>query len=337
MIRPPCKRESAPGKVRSLKESAVQQDRARLRECAPVGKAPISSFTHWFARHPCPASGSGVHRWLLSASRAALRGGIASADAEGAMLAAMTRPPNSRTEIRDTLRKAGMAASHRANVHRPRWPTSAPRTTAEHYAALGRERGVVELADAWEQSPVRLLDDEPLTEAIIARLFGSDELLCCACGVEHAVTRPAGEFAGKLHGFTHLVPSPMSALTGVTQEGRESCRCLASTGPRKFLVIEFDREPRLDRQAQLHFGLARHAPLVLVVFSGKKSLHGWFHVEGWPEAEAQKLHRLAVACGADAATWTRCQLVRMPDAMRPDTGQRQSVYFWNPKYAEASR
>jgi hypothetical protein len=74
-----------------------------------------------------------------------------------------------------------------------------------------------------------------------------------------------------------------------------------------------------------------------MVFSGKRSLHGWYYVEGWAEAETLKLHRLAVACGADAATWTPCQLVRMPDVMRPDTGQRQTVYYWNPNHAEASR
>ena len=301
-----------------------------------AAEAP-STFADWLTAHPCPESGSGVHRWLLSASLAALRRAVAADFAEAAIVAAMTRAPNARSEVRDALRKAGAGIFLSPAIQRPRWPKPATLTTAEHYAALGRQGGVIERADAWEQSPVRLSDDDPLTEAIIARLVRPDELLCCGRGVEHAETRPAGEFAGRLHEFTHLVPSPMSALTGLTQEGRESCRCLANTGPRKFLVIEFDREPSLDRQAQLHFGLATHAPLALVVFSGKKSLHGWYYVEGWPEAEAHKLHRLAVACGADAATWTPCQLVRMPDTMRPDTGRRQSVFFWNPNFAEDAR
>ena len=296
-----------------------------------------SSLVGWIAEHPCPESGSGVHRWLMSASLAAMRRAVAAGEAEGAIVAAMTRPPNSRTEVRDALRKAGAGGFHGPAIQRPRWPKPAVFTTAEHYAALGRQCGIVELADLWERSPARLLDDAPLTDAIIARLFRPDELLCCARGVEHAETRTVREFAGRLHEFTHLVPSPMLAVTGLTQEGRESCRCLANTGPRRFLVIEFDREPSLGRQAQLHFGLATHAPLALVVFSGKKSLHGWHYVEGWPQTEAHELHRLAVACGADAATWTPCQLVRMPDAMRPETGLRQSVLFWNPNYAEDAR
>lgn len=151
-----------------------------------------SSLPDWIAAHPCPESGSGVHRWLLSVSLAAMRRAVATDEAEAAIVAAMTRPPNSRVEVRDALRKAGASAFHGPAIHRPRWPKPATRTTAEHYAALGRQRGVIELVDAWEQSPVRLLDDTPLTEAIVASLARPAELPCCARGVEHAETRPRG-------------------------------------------------------------------------------------------------------------------------------------------------
>jgi hypothetical protein len=39
--------------------------------------------------------------------------------------------------------------------------------------------------------------------------------------------------------------------------------------------------------------------------------------------------RYAVMLGADRATWTRSQFVRMPDGTR-DNGNRQTVYFFNP-------
>jgi hypothetical protein len=35
--------------------------------------------------------------------------------------------------------------------------------------------------------------------------------------------------------------------------------------------------------------------------------------------------------GADPATFTRSQFVRMPDATRPEIGVRQRVYFFNPE------
>ena len=43
--------------------------------------------------------------------------------------------------------------------------------------------------------------------------------------------------------------------------------------------------------------------------------------------------RYAVSLGADPATWTRSQFVRMPEGRR-DNGQRQTAYFFNPKPLE---
>lgn len=37
----------------------------------------------------------------------------------------------------------------------------------------------------------------------------------------------------------------------------------------------------------------------------------------------------AVRLGADKATWTRCQLVRMPDGTR-ENGNRQRVHYFAP-------
>jgi hypothetical protein len=37
----------------------------------------------------------------------------------------------------------------------------------------------------------------------------------------------------------------------------------------------------------------------------------------------------AVSLGADRATWTRSQFVRMPDGARGN-GERQTVFFFNP-------
>jgi hypothetical protein len=40
--------------------------------------------------------------------------------------------------------------------------------------------------------------------------------------------------------------------------------------------------------------------------------------------------RYAVSLGADTATWSRLQFVRMPDGAR-ENGKRQAVYFFNPE------
>ena len=78
--------------------------------------------------------------------------------------------------------------------------------------------------------------------------------------------------------------------------------------------------------------LASHAPLVCAVHSGGKSLHGWFNVEGEDEEKTRRFFRYAVSRGADPATWTRSQFVRMPRGTR-DNGKVQAVCYLNPRLA----
>ena len=127
----------------------------------------------------------------------------------------------------------------------------------------------------------------------------------------------------------------MSAPTGLTKEGKESAHALSNTGPRRFLIVEFD-QGTLDEHATLLGHLAGFAPLVCAVHSGGKSLHGWFYVHGQPEDRILKFFRYAVSLGADPATWTRSQFVRMPDGTR-DNGKRQTVFFLSFKSLEATR
>ena len=121
----------------------------------------------------------------------------------------------------------------------------------------------------------------------------------------------------------------MTAATGRNQNGEVSKRSLENTGERRFLVVEFDTGT-MDEHAALLLNLAERAPLTLAVFSGSRSLHGWFYCAGVAEEKVLRFFRYAVSLGADRATWTRCQLVRMPDGLR-DRNNRQVVYFFNPE------
>ena len=124
----------------------------------------------------------------------------------------------------------------------------------------------------------------------------------------------------------------MSKLTGITQEGKESARCLDNTGRRRFLVIEQD-SGKEDEQAAVIMHLAEQSPLALVVRSGGKSLHSWFPCGGATRIRRPTVFRPCRASGADRATWTPCQLVRMPDGVRNKPGGkrvRQSVLVLEP-------
>ena len=71
-------------------------------------------------------------------------------------------------------------------------------------------------------------------------------------------------------------------------------------------------------------------PLALAVYSGGKSLHGWFYCAGIAEEKISRFFSYAVSLGADPANWNRSQFARMPDGLR-DNGRRQTVYFFNPR------
>jgi hypothetical protein len=124
-----------------------------------------------------------------------------------------------------------------------------------------------------------------------------------------------------------IVPSPMSAVIGLTKDGKESKHTLANTGARRFLICEFD-SGTLDEHTALLLHLGTFAPLVCAVHSGGKSLHGWFYVEKSAPDKIEKFFRYAVSLGVDSRLWTRSQFCRMPDGTR-DNGNRQTVFFLN--------
>jgi hypothetical protein len=241
-------------------------------------------------------------------------------------------------EIKDAVRKAYESASARpcsrdASVR----PTSSapapwPRPDAARIAKVASSG--CGLADLWEQSPLRFEDNESHAEELIDTLFPGDPLLCIARTVPaEAVTQPRSAWRGQLASCALIVPSPMLAPLGETQDGRQSPRCLANTGPRRFLVVEFDSGD-LDNQAARLLHLRSIAPLALAVHSGGKSIHGWFYCAGVPEETLRQFMSKCVSLGADPATWNRCQLVRLPDGQR-DNGQPQRAYYFNPATIKA--
>jgi hypothetical protein len=207
----------------------------------------------------------------------------------------------------------------------PRWPS----VNHEHrQAALAAADGFG-LVDLWEGSPIRFEDNLSHAEEVVDALFPGNPLLCCGKSNSEFATRVRETWRGQLAQLQLIVPSPMTAQSGDTQDGKESEHTLENTGPRRFLVVEQDGGT-IDEQAALLAHLAERAPLALAVHSGSKSLHGWFYCAGQPEERLRAFMRYAVTLGADQATWTRSQFVRMPDGTR-DNGNKQTVYFFNPE------
>ena len=147
----------------------------------------------------------------------------------------------------------------------------------------------------------------------------------------------------------------MSARTGMTQSGTVSAHCKANTGPRRFLVVEFDfqetagkddnkRETEYapiirslakegitvqDMCAALLLCLHHFKPMTLAVSSGGKSIHGWWYCAGLSDETLRPFWNLALTYGADPRTWINSQFIRMPDGTR-NNGKEQPVLYFNP-------
>jgi hypothetical protein len=291
---------------------------------------------------PCPHTGDGVHTWLLGQANRCRWSGLAPATTAGVLREASGNCGRSvpEREIDDAVRKAfesdppvgNRSPRAKGRLHRrpPVWPERDPDRIAA-IAASG-----IGLADLWHVSPIWRDDDQNLTEVIIDALFPGDPLLCCGWSKSNFDTRLRSAWRGELSRAQLIVPSPMSAVWGITKDGKPSKHTESNTGPRRWLVIESD-QGAIDQQAAVLLHLAQSAPLVLVVHSGGKSLHGWFLVAGQPEEKVHKFFRYAHALGADKKLWKPEQFARMPDAQR-DNGNRQTVFFFNPQplHAHAS-
>lgn len=309
-----------------------------------------------------PHAGDGVHGWIYKVSRQ-LHAHRGEEDIfyllKSALVDCGRTVPDK--EIWDAVRNAKATAwkprgaGDPVIVSQPAWPER----DKDKLDAIVRQG--LGLQDLWEKSPVRLNDDAH-TEQIIDALFPGNPLLCCGRPKALSPTRSTYEsgtrrrevWRGRLSGLPLIVPSPMIRIEGKTKDGKPSPHTLDNTGPRRFLVIEFDFSVKArdgvtdsewaplvrawsdegisvaDACAALLAHLAERGPLVLAVHSGGKSVHGWFPCQKETEPALRRFMDYAHTIGADHATWTRSQFVRMPDGTR-ENGKRQVVYFFNPE------
>jgi len=257
---------------------------------------------------PCPAEGDGVHKWVFYAACRAVEAGMSDDEAIELIEPLMTRPPNPPSEIEDALKSA---RGERRNSS-PRW--TPPNAAA--IAAIAKEGP--RLLELVSRSPVPIqFGGQSRTEEIIDALFPDDPWLCVGRRDDSFATARRQTWRGRLHERSLIVPSPMSAQKGLTKQGKLSFHSEANTGPRRFLVVEFDGGS-LDQQAAILWHLARFAPLTLVVFSGSKSCHGWFFCADEHEDKLKRFFDYAHSLGADSRMWGRSQFARMPDGERSD-------------------
>jgi hypothetical protein len=295
----------------------------------------------------CPTEGNGVHSWIFRTALQ-LHGHFGQEEIIDILRDKLscTRPER---EIREAVTNSGriIRGETPSSGLLKAWPGVDYKTV--HKIVVD---GPARLKDLPAISPFSVGTEERKTEEMLDTLFPSNPLLCFGLAPNSFSTRPREFWRGRESGFQFIVPNPMIKETGPTQDGRESRRCLQNTGPRRFLVTEFDISEEderwapyvqawkakgisvLDANVALLIELARRGlprlPLALAVHSGGKSIHGWYFCEGLTDEQLRPFMVRAVRLGADPATCTKCQLVRMPDGTR-DNGKRQQVHFFAPE------
>ena len=275
---------------------------------------------------PCPAAGAGVHDWQFYAAHRCNDAGVSPHDAIVLIEYYMTRNPSPPNEVRQTVQNVYAAPpGDRA--------TGFPKADPQAISKLVRSSGM-DCAALVAQSPAQ----NPMQGEVLRALFKPGERVCTGATLGSPVHWVMPEEGGELpHAPTRaqfVVPSPMAAPWGFTKAGERSRRAQSNVGPRRWLVVECDFSPEdarecgagstFDACAAVLWKLAEFRPLVLVVHSGSKSLHGWYPVspgeDETPEtSELWRFMAYAVRLGADPKTWSVNQWVRMPHGTRRDS------------------
>lgn len=304
-----------------------------------------------------PQAGSGVNSWLYRVARhlhhhrqndeivELLR---AAADGCGRHV-----PEREITRAVENSRATAWSPTHRDNgnfVPRQKWPA----IDRDLRAKIVRKQ-LVPVADLEARSPIAL-GEHVHADAVADHFYTDSDLLCVGKSSSQFATRARSTWRGRLAGCSLIVPSPMASRSGKTKEGRLSEHSLENTGPRRWLVVEFDLathdrsgNPTLDhdwvtdaRQQGISIAdicssllcyLAGFAPLTCVCASGGKSLHGWFPTAGTDEDTVRRFFRHAAQIGADPATWTRSQFCRIPGGTR-ENGRPQTIHYFNPDFSK---
>lgn len=109
-----------------------------------------------------------------------------------------------------------------------------------------------------------------------------------------------------------------------------------NAGERIWLIIEFDQPGGangLEEQAKLLRWLdwmgGNDWDLAMVVYSGGKSLHGWFSCVGRSEKESCRFFKGATTLGCDRMMRSSVQYTRVPGGTNFKTGRRQSIMHYD--------
>jgi hypothetical protein len=239
-----------------------------------------------------------------------------------------------------TAREIGAAidAAFTREAPKPRKPhivIDGPKLLA-HILARGKDWTEADLIDA---SPVKITGD-PRCGAVevLRRLYAPDEFLFIGerYDAEPQNIVPVCEWVHRFEheGYIppHIAPNPLTGTAGTTKEGKQSYRADSCVKRFALATIEFDGMVRND---QIRFWAGVKLPVVALIDSAGKSIHGWVKVDAQDAAEwtwevEGKLFSILRALGVDSSCRNEARLSRMPGHFRREKKKQQRVLYLNP-------
>lgn len=293
----------------------------------PCGRSGRKGVIRFMNKHPFPLPPTdGINVWILEALHWLRREGVSAGDAAQRIAAydGSLRRPFTRNEITRAVARAYDVKIDRSAL--PSRKVELPSWNREETARIYTQSGTTAV-DLTVSSPIADPQMVSTTE-ILAALFPDPAGLICVGKTAYDFTTAPLMDHKHLWRSQFVAPAYMSALTGITQDGKTSAHCKANTGPRRYIVCDFDSPPPEEHAAIVEH-LAKFRPLTLALSTGGKGLHAWFPVTA--SANDDRLFwRLCIALGADPALYKNpSQFVRMPNGTRAN-GKRQYCVYLNP-------
>lgn len=226
-------------------------------------------------------------------------------------------------EIRGAIRGAMQKVTSGETT--TRWPKLGENYRAEIVAAyMDKGREMTSQEASLSQEPAFYLE----------ALYRPANLVCGGYSAFEFVTRMRNEIRDyALNGvnFEYINPSPMSAFVGTNKDGAVSDHTENNTGPKVYQVVEFDTGA-IQEHAAILAHLSKRLPLALMVYSGGKSIHGWFYCKDAPLDFLTDFFSDACSLGADPTLWSKSQFSRMPGMTNAKTRKRQAVLYYNSEF-----
>jgi hypothetical protein len=192
---------------------------------------------------------------------------------------------------------------------------------------------IEDLADLWEASTIRLLNDPIKDHILLLRtLFSPNDLLFIGerykPGIINKTIRKAKEWinyfqdGGKTSPF--IIINPLTGKTAPTKGGdKKTLRGDLCVKDFRYCLIEFDN---LSHEDQINFWAAVKLPVVVLIDSGGKSIHAWIDVkhlsqvetpEQWQsEIKVRLYERILKPLGVDTTCSNQARLSRLPGHWR---------------------